>query len=306
LGLAPGGVLGVAGLQGCNLLLLQVREQSQALAGVRVGQVDPVLVESVGTGPAGIEPQRARLGLAHLRAVALGQERAGDAVELGAAHAPGEVDARRDVAPLVAPAHLDLAAVLLVQVHEIVGLQEHIAELGVAQPAVGALQAGFDRVLGEHHVDGEVLAHVAQELQEAEAAHPIVVVHHQRCVGLGGEVEEPAKLLLDGTRIGAEHLRREQTPLLALSTRVADHAGGPADQGDGAVAPLLESAQDHQRHQVAHVQAVGRWVEPGVHRARLLHKPAGQGRVVGRLMDHSAPAEFGGEVVHCRQLMVDG
>ena len=45
------------------------------------------------------------------------------AVELHAAHPPGQVDAGRDVAPLVAAADLQFAAVLLVEMHEIVGLQ---------------------------------------------------------------------------------------------------------------------------------------------------------------------------------------
>ena len=82
------------------------------------------------------------LGLAHLRAVGLGEQRAGEAVELHAAHPPGQVDAGRDVAPLVAAADLQLAAVLVVQVHEVVRLQQHVAELGVAQARVGRARAG--------------------------------------------------------------------------------------------------------------------------------------------------------------------
>ena len=59
---------------------------------------------------------------------------------------------------------------------EIVGLQQHVAEFGVADAAF-ALQAAFDRIFGEHHVDGEMLADVAQEFQVAERAHPVEVVH---------------------------------------------------------------------------------------------------------------------------------
>ena len=44
-------------------------------------------------------------------------------------------------------------------------------------------------------------------------------------------------------------LQEEQVPLLALAAGVADHAGGPADHGDGAMPGLLEPAQDHQGHQ---------------------------------------------------------
>ncbi len=82
----------------------QIGEESQAAAHVGVVEVDPILIELVGAGLFGRKPQGARLGLAHLAAVAAGQQRAGAAVELHAAEPPGQVDAGRDVAPLIAPA----------------------------------------------------------------------------------------------------------------------------------------------------------------------------------------------------------
>ena len=95
-----------------------------------------------------------------------------------------------------------------------------------------------------------------------------------------------------------KRLEREQVALLALAAGVADHAGGAADQGDGAMPGLLEPPQDHQRHQVADVQAVGRGIEAGVDRPRLLHQQPRQVRIVGRLVDQPAPGEFGDDVGH--------
>ena len=71
---------------------------------------------------------------------------------------------------------------------------------------------------------------------------------------------------------------REQVPLLALAAGVADHAGGAADHGDGTVPGLLEPAQDHQRHQVSDVQAIGRGIKARVDRPRLLRSSRGDSR----------------------------
>ena len=71
-----------------------------------------------------------------------------------------------DVAPLIGAADLDLAAVVLVQPEVVVGLQQHVAELGERDPVL-ALEARLDRLLGQHLVDRDVLADVAQELEEA-------------------------------------------------------------------------------------------------------------------------------------------
>ena len=57
-----------------------------------------------------------------------------------------------------------------VQAQEVVGLQEHVAELGVADALVRSFEAGLDRFLAHHLVDREVLANVAQELERREMA----------------------------------------------------------------------------------------------------------------------------------------
>ena len=57
-----------------------------------------------------------------------GDQRRGQREQLRVAHAPAEIDAVDDVAPLVGAAHLQHAAVALVQLDEIVGLQDHVVE----------------------------------------------------------------------------------------------------------------------------------------------------------------------------------
>ena len=112
------------------------------------------------------------------------------------------------------------------------------------------------------------------------------------------EIEEPPQLRLHAGDVRLERFDREQLAFFALAARVADHAGGAADDGDRPMPGLLKPPQDHQRHQMADVQAVGRRIEAGIDRSRLFQQQLRQVRVVGGLVDQSAPGEFGNNVVH--------
>src|SRR5439155_2560503 len=52
--------------------------------------------------------------------------------------------------------------------------------------------------------------------------------------------------------------------LVGLAARVADHPGAAAHECDGAVAGQLELPQQHDRHQVAELQARRRGIESAV------------------------------------------
>ena len=94
------------------------------------------------------------------------------AIELRRAHPAAEVDAVDDVAPLVRAAHLQDAAVALVQLDEVVGLQDHVVEFEERQLLL-ALEPQLDAVEGKHAVDREVPADVAQEVDVVELASAI-------------------------------------------------------------------------------------------------------------------------------------
>ena len=102
--------------------------------------------------------------------------------------------------------------------------------------------------------------------------------------------------------LAAERVEREQVAFLALAAGVADHAGGPAHQRDRPMPGLLKAPQDHQRHQVADVQAVGRRIEADVDRPRLLDQQPRQIRVVGRLVDQTRARKVLGK---CRTWIAD-
>jgi hypothetical protein len=64
-----------------------------------------------------------------------------------------EVGAGGNVAPLVVAAHLERDGVVVVEVEEVVGLEDHVAELGVADALVAVVEAVAHRVLLHHGVD---------------------------------------------------------------------------------------------------------------------------------------------------------
>jgi hypothetical protein len=79
------------------------------------------------------EPDGAGGRLAHLGAGEVVSSGVVSAKSCGVHHAVAEIDAVDDVAPLVGAAHLQPAAVALVQLHEVVGLQDHVVEFEEGQ-----------------------------------------------------------------------------------------------------------------------------------------------------------------------------
>ena len=199
-----------------------------------------------------------------------------------------EIDAHRDVAPLVAAADLEVASVVDVEAQEVVGLQQHVAELGVRDPLVRPLEARLDRLLGDHLVDREVLADVAEELEDRDAAQPVDVVEEEGAVVL--EVEELAELGSDALEVALDRLEIEKLALVLLAARITDHARTAAGEGDGPVARLLEPPERAELEEVTHVQAVCRRVEAGVDREPGLVEPLRKPGV-GHLVDQAAKGE---------------
>ena len=165
------------------------------------------------------------------------------------AHQPDPGD---DVAPLIRAADLQRAAVALVQLHVVVGLQQHVAELGVGDAL--ALEPAPDRVAVEHHVDREVLADVAEELDRRQLARPGQVVLDDRAGRRIVEVDEALELTADPVGPVGDGVGGVQGALAGVA-RVADHAGGAAGQHDRPMPGLLKPPQRQQRNQMAGVQA---------------------------------------------------
>ena len=115
---------------GCLYLLTAESGEYLDVSGrVLVADVEPELVECVGGGVLRREPDVAFLRLAELASVGLGHQGPGQAVCLSAQLTPDKFRAGGYIAPLVTAAHLELAAVVLVEVCEVVALEQLVGEL---------------------------------------------------------------------------------------------------------------------------------------------------------------------------------
>ncbi len=207
---ATAGRLGMGAQDPVELRHRQESELGQHPRQVGVVDVHPVLEEGEGRRHGRVEPDARSRRLAQLGAVDGSEEGPAQRMGGGTLATPDEIDARQDVAPLVRAAHLQLAAVVPVEVVVVVGLQQHVAELGVGD-AMLPRHPSLHALPGDHLVDRDVLADVTQEVQEAQLPRPVEVVH-QRPGPLWPQ--DSGDLGLDGGHVGRERLDVEQVPLL--------------------------------------------------------------------------------------------
>ena len=174
---------------------------------------------------------------------------------------------------------------------EVVRLQEHVAELGVADPLIAAFQPRPHGVLADHLVDAEELADVAQELGEPHLAQPGRIVHEgDGAEPLVGSCEEVLDLGADGRGVALQRSGVEQDPFLVAAAGVADQAGPAADQSDHTMTGELKPAHVGELQQAADVQAVGRRVKADVRGEKVVVELVREvGR--GRLVDQPAPRQ---------------
>ena len=148
-----------------DLLQRQEGQHTDALEHIRVADVAPVLVELERARLVGVKPDGVARGLAHLLALGVGQQRDRHGVGILAQLAADQLGAAQHVAPLVVPAELHVAAIVLEHVVEVVALHDHVVELQEAEAFFEALLIALG---AEHVVDGEACADLAQELDVIE------------------------------------------------------------------------------------------------------------------------------------------
>src|SRR5579875_3603132 len=290
---AARGVRGGLAVQVGDLLVVVEGEVAQPGTDDGVLGLQEELVEAVGAGEGGVEPHGPRRRLAELRAVGLEHEGGRQAVHRLAGAPADELDPCRDVAPLVAPPHLELAAVVLVEPEEVVGLQQHVAELRVGDALVGTFEASPDGLLGHHLVDGEVLPDVTEELDQRELRQPRPVVEQEAVV----EVHEACELGADRLDVGGQDVSAQELALLRLAPGVADHPRASAGERDRPMARELEPPEQRELQQAPDVEAGERRVEPDVEREPVTVEALPQ-VLVGHLVHQSAEPQVFGQRRH--------
>ena len=211
--------------------------------------------------------------------------------------APDEIDAGDDVSPLVGPPDLDRAVEVVVQPEVVVGLQEHVAELGEGDAVLG-VDALLDALPGQHLVHRDVLADVAEELEHRDGLRPLPVVDERtRSVGAPGvEVDDPSELFLDPRDVVVQRVLVEQVAFVGPTGGVPDHARGATGECDGPVTGVLEPPQHDQPDEVADVEAVGGGIAPVVDPDRSRGHRLAERLAVGGVVDEVALLQVGDQI----------
>ncbi len=166
---------------------------------IGIADVKPELIELVGRGVTAVEPNVARFGLAKLASVGFGNQRAGKGKCFATGFAAYKLGTGSDVTPLVRTSHLQTASLVLIEEQVVVALQQLIGELGERHTyARFRAEALLHGVFSHHIVDGNMLADVADKVQERIAFHPVVVVDQFGSIGsIRVEIKELRQLLFD-------------------------------------------------------------------------------------------------------------
>ena len=136
-----------------DLIHLKERKELHALDNVSVINVSPVLVEVEYRCLLRIEPYSTLCCLTHLLAFAVCKERECKAVNGFALLAAYKFHTCEDVGPLVVTTELQVAAIVLMEIVEVITLHEHIVEFEEGQTLLKTLLVAL---CSEHLVYGEV------------------------------------------------------------------------------------------------------------------------------------------------------
>src|SRR5689334_1883667 len=168
-----------------------------------------------------------------------------------------QLDASREIPPLITPAELQQDAITSMQLQVIVRLEQHVAELGEGNATV---ETRLHRFLLQHVIHGEVLPDLAHELDRGQAVQPVAVVDENRAAPVAAgvvEVEEPSELRANAANVRLHLLERQQLSFRRATARIADEPRSATDERDRPVPTSLQVHERHDRHEVPDVQARG-------------------------------------------------
>ena len=136
--------------------------------------------------------------------------------------------------------------------------KQHVAELGVADARLAVFHARADAFLGDHLVDGKMLADVAQKIEERNARRPLALSTSRAGFCLVSKSSSLASCTFTLAMLWSRISCVSNWRSCGLAAGIANGAGRAAGHGNGMMAEQLKPAQREQRHQIADVQAVRR------------------------------------------------
>ena len=136
---------------------------------------------------------------------------------------------------------MQAAAIAPIKLQIVGRLHQHIIEFKEGEGLL-ALEPQLDTVKGQHAIDGEMHAIIAQEIDIAELFEPVGIVDHDGVVGMIAKGQELAKGCLDAGHIGRYLGIGQQGALLILIGWIANLGRTAAHQGNRPMAGLLQPA----------------------------------------------------------------
>ena len=170
---------------------------------------------------------------------------------------------------------------------EVVALHDHVVEFEEGQALLHALLVALG---AQHVVHAEAGADLAQQLNVVQVQQPVGVVQHQ---GLAlAELNKALHLTLEALGVVVDVLLGQHLAHIGTARRVTDHCRAAANQGNGAVAGLLQALHQGQGHKVTGSQAVRRAVKANVERGLAVVDDLLDLLLVGDLGNQAAGLQF--------------
>ena len=117
------------------------------------------------------------------------------------------------------------------------------------------LEAPLHRFLRHHVVHGEVLADVAQELEQADRPSQSALFIIRAALGVASKSRKRSSCARMPRAFASISSIDSSVRSWLLPLGIADHPGAAADEGDRRVAEALQPRQRHDRQQRSDVQA---------------------------------------------------
>ena len=270
-----------------NLLERQESEHTDTLENIAVRDISPILIELVGRGLLGVEPNGVARGFAHLMTLGVGKECYSHCVSILAELLAYELGSAEHIAPLIIAAELHVAAVVLEQIVEIVALHYHIVELKETQTLFHTLLIALGT---KHIVDGEAGADLAKKFDIIEVEEPVGVVHHLSLAL--AEVDKTLHLASEALGVVIDILAGEHLSHVGTSRGVTYHCGTAADKSYRLVARHLKSLHERKSHEMTCREAVCGAVKADIKRGLAVVDHLFDFRFVRHLRDKSARDEL--------------